>query len=277
MSVVTDYPDYSQHVAQAQQIAATGVPLLHAKNLLESVSSAAVAGGTLRAGASTAVTQHSYLAKVLLKTGSAATVPFAEIQLSWIDSASGEQVGTDSFIVPCSSSPSPFGVYGNGPVKADTVVCNVRNLDPAVALTVSYKTWQMSRVVLRDNWQWINALNAGANVPGFTVVTPVDDESVLGMLGGVTVPASGQNQYLFGMHNGLIQVALDQGGGPWTNVSVLIAAQPNSSYTIDNQVYASVSPPPVFQIAGPRAPLRVILKNTATTAFTATMSLIRAD
>ena len=274
VSLTADYPDYSPHVATAAQIAGTGVPLLHAKNLMDSAAAIPVGPNITRIGPLAPVTQTSYLVKILLTIPNTATVPFAEVILSWVDSASGIQLAADSFIVPASSSGQQFVTSGWGPVKADSVLIEVHNFDPAQVLTASYQLYQTSRVVTRDEWRWVNRLDANAIVPGFSLPTFVDDESVLGILNAVTIPAATNSSWLFGMAPGAnVQFAGNAVGVTPGSISMTVFAAPGSVYTGGGILLHDVLTTSGFgfQFAAPRAPLLATIANNATSG-TLTMS-----
>ena len=277
MSVVSDYPDYAPHVAHADQIAATGVPLLALPQQLYAISSKVIFSASTDFEALVPVKQPGYHCGVSVQFPAAATVPFVKVSLFWTDSMTSVNLASENYIIPGAQSPSVFTALGSGIAKGNKVQLRLTNLDPAQNATVSVTMNADSIPRSGDSWLWENALDSGLTVPGFTLPTLPDDESVLGMLGSVTVPAGGTSSFLFGMHNGPINVGLDQGGGPWTNITLQLAAAPSSAYVGNNPIYAAVNPPPSLQIAGPRSPVRVGLHNSATTAFTATMSLIAAD
>lgn len=277
MSVVSDYPDYAPHVAHANQIAATGVPLLTKSNRLYQQAFPAVGPGNAAGTGTLSVSQIGYEVLLSAQFPLGTASPFCEAQITWKDSTTGFIVDTDSFILTGSTAVGGWSTNGKGPTKGDQMTVKVTNLDAASSAAITITVLQNSRVYPRDKWFGVNNINSGMTVPGFTLPRIPDDETVLGMLGGVSIPATSTSEFLFGMHSGAIAVGLDQGAGPWTSIGLMIAAVPSSAYTADNPIYAAVAPPPAFQIAGSRSPLRVELHNTATTSFTATMSMIALD
>lgn len=277
MSVVTDYPDWSPHVANAQQIAATGVPLLTLSSLVQSASGLTIAGAGVHPFPAVTIGQIGYEVRIDASIPFSATIPFLEVQMIWTDPAANKIMATDTFIVPSSSGGQAFTVIGRGPSKAAVLQVQVTNLDPAQTATINISVLQNSRVYPRDDWRWQGNVAPSTNVPGFTLPTMPPDESVLGVLDGVTIAASSQNTYLFGMHDGLLNVGYEVNTGAASNLSIRIRPKPDGQYSAHNIIYSAVSPPSNFQIAASRAPLGVVVANSATTAMVLSLGMIRAD
>lgn len=275
VSVATDYPDWAPHVAQAQQIAATGVPLLTAASVVYNAAGVNIAGNSAYAPGPQVVSQIGYEFWIQASTGAAATVPFLQVKLTWDDTVSGRTVATDTFTVPAASSAGGFVVAGRGPSKASQVVLTVLNLDPAIAASVNLVMLQNSRVYPKDDWRWLMGAAAPATVPGFTLPSLPADESVLGIVSNITIPAGANSSiYLCGMHNGLVAIGLNVSAGTLSALDLQLAAAPNTVYGSNNPLSSGPPQSAAYQIAGPRAPIRVIFHNTSTAAMTLTASLI---
>lgn len=274
VSVVTDYPDYSPHVATAQQVAATGVPLLTLATLLVNEGSKTIPGGSNLTVPAVAVSQIGYEIQVSASVPAAATNPFLLVELQWTDPDTGILCGRDDFVVPMGTTGNPFLVIGSGPTKAARLSVVVFNLEGTQTASVSLFILQNSRVYQRDAWHWDNPSLSGVTVPGFTLPGLPSDQSALAYLSSVTVAAGSSNAYLVGMHAGLIQVGLDMGTAAWANVFLRLSAEPSSVYTTNNPLYDAQNPPSSFQVAGPRAPMRLTLSNTGTASVSLTMSMI---
>lgn len=280
MSVVTDYPDYSPHVAHAQQIAATGVPLLTLSTPLISTTSQNIAGNAVYTPPVKPVSQIGYEFWLQASTGAAATVPYLQVKMTWIDSTSGRAVATDSFVVPAASSPGGFVTIGRGPTKADQLSLTIQNLDPAVGATINLAILQNSRVYPRDTWQWQMGNVVGVTVPGFTLPTLPDDESVLGVLNSSTVAASSSSGFLFGMAPGaLVQLAGATSGITPSNVGLIVSALPAGVYTAGGQLLNTVLTTAQFsyQFIAPRAPLFVQWSNNATSGTLSVSGMMTAQ
>jgi hypothetical protein len=136
---------------------------------------------------------------------------------------------------------------------------------------------QNSRVYARDDFYWINQQPLGVLVPGFTLPLMAPDETVLGVVAGQAIAGSSSITRLFAMCPGRVGVGINMNTGALSALSLFIAPQPNSLYGSNNPVFGGVPPSSAFQVACPRAPLRVTLTNTTTVSITVTMSLIKAS
>lgn len=276
MSVVPDYPDYSPHVATAQQIAATGAPLLNLSALVTSKVNQSIApSGTIFTNPQI-MTQPGYEIRVQLSTTAGTAVPFGRIDLFWVDQPSGVQIGVDSYHMPAATGPGMWTAYMRGVTKASTLNVVLNNLDGTATMTGTIYLLQSSRVYPADEIHYSNADNASQAVAGFTLPVLPTDNTVLGMVSGLVVNASSSsNPYLFGIGDGLTGVGVNMNAGVLASVVMEIAAAPSSAYVANNPLFAGTPPGPAFQFAAPRCPLRVIIVNQATTAVTLTWSLVR--
>lgn len=272
---MTDFADYADPTAHAQAISVTGVPLLGNATLVKAESGVVITGGSSRTVGSFPVSQISYLWQSALKTVGSPAVPFVSIQLTWLDAASSETVATDTWISPVSNNLNAFLVSGQGPAKADSVQITVTNLDSSVSVTLGYGLFQTSMVYTRDDWRWPAFGLLLPAVPGFTLPSLPSDEAVLGLLDNVTIPAANQNVYLFGMHDGLVNIGYEISTGTAANLGLRLRPQPDSIYSAHNILYAATSPPSNFQVAASRAPLRLVVANAATTSMIMSLSIIR--
>ena len=271
---VADFPDWQAPSAHAAQIATQGVPLL--------AGSVGVPGRTwsLAGGASSTalpVTFHKIGYEMLAKAtiAAAATIPFVRLNLVWTDSGSGLEVATDTFIIPCASGGPKFIVAGRGPTKADTMTATVANLDPAQAITMELDILENGRVYPRDDWGWINQLDAGLTVPTFTLPQLPDDESVLGIVSATTIAASGSNSYLFAQREGIVACTYELTTGAPSALQIRIRGVPDSEYGGGNWLGSYGTPPTTFQFVAPRAPLRVVLANQTTAAIVINFAMVR--
>jgi hypothetical protein len=279
VSVVTDYPDFSPHVATAQQVAATGVPLLTKNTRVYQQAFTNVASGAAASTGLLAMGQIGYEVLVNARCNGAATNPFAEIRMTWTDSTTGFTLGSDTFITPMSGSATPWAVIGRGPTKADEVTVTVTNLDSLTAPSITITVLQNSRVYPTDNWNWNNASVAGLTVPGFALPTLPNDESVLGIVSNVNVAAGAVNTWLLGMAtSGQVIVTTSFSGVTTTNIRCHIYPQPNSKYgsSIDLVAFTATANNTSMPYNPPRAPVILVVSNGATTGtLTGEVAVIR--
>lgn len=273
MSVLGDYPDFSPHVAQAEQIANTGVPLLTFGNVVFN-NSFVVAGGSSHSIPQQAMAQPGYEVIVEITSNPASTSPFAEVQLQWAINPAAVGTNTDTFV--CVGGTTPAGGWftvGTGPSKGNAVTVEVINLDATHSITVQLTVINNSRVYGRDDWRWNAPTDIGGSIPGFTLATLTPDESVLGM-GNDTIAGSGSIDHIVGMYSGRIKVGLNMAAGTLAQITFNVQALPTTYYQGNNPIIGGVPPGLVFEIAGPRGPLRLRIINTATTSVTVAWSLI---
>ena len=271
---IADFPDWQAPSAHAAQIAVQGVPLLAGSVGVPGRTWTLTGGQTLTAAA---MTFHKVGYEMLVKAsiGSTATLPFVRINLVWTDSGSGLEVATDTFIVPCATSPAKFIVAGRGPTKADTCTPTASNLDPAITASVELDVLENGRVYPRDDWGWINQLDSGLAVPTFTLPTLPDDESILGIVSATTIAASGSNAYLVAQREGLVSVSYELTTGAPSALQIRIRGVPDSEYGGGNWLGSFGTPPTNFQFAAPRAPMRVVLANQTTAAIVINFAMVR--
>jgi hypothetical protein len=272
-AVTADFPDFQVPQAHADAIATTGAPLLTLATLVDSQTGKVITAGNVFPGPGKPISQIGYEIQVQVTANSASTVPYAVVALTWVDSGTGITVGSDTWTVPGSSNATPFMVLGKGPSKADKVSVTVTNLDPANSITISYVLIQNSRVYPKDDWRWYNNNNRLTAVPAATLPTLPPDESVLGLVDNVTILASSQDTFLFGMYNGPVTVSYELSSGSAASLMFRVRPQPDSAYSGHNILGAFSNPSPSFQVAGPRAPLRVVVANSATTTITLSFAL----
>lgn len=276
VSVLTDTPDWAPHVAQAEQIAATGVPLLNLSGLLANLPVFAVAPGLSGGPPTVAIAQPGYEVHVKVTGSAAATVPFVQVTLTWTDPNTGFPMGKDVYYMPVAELGFSWVMYGRGPTKAGELSVKVANLDPAQNVTAGVAILQNSRVYLRDEFWYSNSDNSGLTVPGFSLPTLPPDDSILGFGDSSVVPASGNVEFLCGMWQGPIVFSYEQNTGASSNLTVRLTAMPATVFSATHNILGAMAPPAQpYQFFGPRAPIKVRLVNSGTTGMTVTWSLVR--
>lgn len=266
---VQDFADWNAPQAHASAIAATGVPLLSAAGTLISalLQSVAAAGGTLTKTAT--FTQTGWALNIITNFPAAATVPFVEVTMTWEDPVTAAIYGEDHYFIPGSSGASGFTVLANGVVKSGVLNVTVTNLDPAQIATVSLLVSQDSVTRAADRWAWRNSADNGLTIPANTLATLPDDESSLGILNGVTIPASSNATWLFGMAPGkLITLSGFMTVVTPANVNFQVRSVPSSVFG-GNAYLAFLLPASndfTFTFTAGRAPMSLKVTNTGTVA-----------
>lgn len=150
-----DFADDQPHIAHANAIAVTGVPLLSLATSIFNVSTltSIPAGGSLTIpGGPFTINQIGYELFVKVLANAAAAFPFVRVVLTWSDSVSGNVVSTVKGSLSA-GSPTSQTVQGTGPTAGDTLSVTVFNDDTTVAVQVAMSMVQNSRVYVRDDWR----------------------------------------------------------------------------------------------------------------------------
>lgn len=281
MSVTPDAPDWAPHVALAAQVAATGVPLLRATNVLGNGPALALPPGlAVTLLDHMAITQPGYegMFAVNLPAGQG-TVPFATMIFNWSDSASGLGVDSEFFLLTEGNGPAnALQYYVRGPCHGDQLTVTVTNLDPAVAGTLTGALNQTSHVWLSH--RIIQPVYAQGSPIGWSNPSGTP---ALGMIAASapTLAASASTDRLTAAYSGKAVLSLiNQTAG----VTVLVALRdPGTLYSGNSQQrYAGVElagpASAAVEVALPHGPLDMQVVNTsATTAVTPNVALIALD
>lgn len=231
VSVLTDYPDYSEHVANADQIAATGAPLLALSNTLLKSGVQVIPASGLYNPSIMNTTQLCYEIWMQAQHGSGTTVPFIQLQLAWIDSSSSVGMETDVFYAPSATASPGWTSVAKGPTKGNQLDLLVTNLDASNPATVSIIVLQHSRVYTGEIFRGINASNTGKTVAGFTMPSLPADNGVLGVVSAATIAAGASTKWLMSPAAGKpVQLTGNIAGITPASVSLTAVAVPSSVY-----------------------------------------------
>lgn len=271
MSVVADYPDYSPHVAHADQIAATGVPLLTKSSRLYQQADPNLGPGVTHSTGNLTVTQIGYEVLITLAYTTAPTNPFVEVTLTWIDSTTGFTITADTFYAPGPSPSGSISVHARGPSKADILNVSYTNLASAGLVTVGLTVLNNSRVYPHDMVRWINSTVRGSTFAGFTLATLPDDNAVLGTVSAGTLIASGNSQWLVGPGlGGWVNLAFALATVTPSSIIVTVYGRPSSAYGGTAYAFRTVATALAgsFTFKSPSSPMMVEFNNSSTTAGT---------
>lgn len=274
MSLVSDYPDSSPHYATAEQIAGTGAPLLVKTTQLVAGTGTTIAPGATHPYPAVAVNQPGYHGSFQPVFSSAPVIPFVQVTLTWSDPTTGFVVATENYVIPGGLIAVPPITLASGLAKGAQLTVSVTNLDSSVGVTVNAVLNQDSIPRSRDYWHWLTSTFAGATIGSFNLPQLPVDETVGGILSGVTVAASTTRTWLFGMLPGTCNVGWTINSGDPTNTQLRITAVPASLYGTNNIIYQATSSPANFEVALPRAPISVMIQNLATAPVVASMAII---
>ena len=275
MSSTTDFPDWSPHVAAAQQISVTGVPLLTKPAVVVNQGTVTLTPNQVFSYGTQPLNQPGYALYCAVSFPAGTSAPFVQLQLNWLDSVLGVTVAADNFICTGGPTGTMFVTRGGGLVKGDQLIAKVRNLDLSQNATVNFYLVQDSVVRRRDEISWWNDFDGPILVPSHTLPSLPADESSLGMLSNFAVAASTTTLLLFGMWDGLVEFGYKMNTGAAASLTLSIRPQPDSYYTPQDTIFSAAAPTSPFQVTCPRAPLLVSLKNTATTGINVSLRATR--
>lgn len=227
-------------------IAATGVPLITSANLLQNLSGTILANSTFSPPA-LAPDQIGYEIIFQLRIPAGAANPFAQVTLTWSDSASGLITGIEEWWLGAGSGATNQNYIGHGPTKGDQLAVTIKNFETVQTLTYTYAFLQNSRVYLRDDWRQISY----ATVPGFTNGTADPNGNIL-LTATPSVTTASPATRIMPLYAGLVSVQCsaetqpatftiasvgDQAaGGVIWSLSLLAGAQSNSQVSLPRSV-----------------------------------------
>jgi hypothetical protein len=278
VSVTTDVPDWQPHIATADQIAATGVPLL-AKSQGVLFVPAQVIGpnGTYTSG-NKVITQPGYECVVITKIPNTATVPFVRVRLAWVDSSSSQIVAETIWVQPCSTVAPGWQCMARGPSKADLVQVTVQNWDSAQSVTALVCVLANSRVypgdvLVNDTFQ-----DSSAVVPTWTLAPNSPLTEVLGQVSSQSIAAAGSSTWLIPPGNGARGIlTMNTGASSASNVRTNLYPVPAVLFSSNPPLVPGA--PAVNDFAAefivPRAPMSLTVANLGTAAITTSWTLVQ--
>jgi len=266
---VSDYADYQEPQGNASAIYDQRVPL--AANSEGAVIGSAITAtpSTAYNSATVAIDQLGYEIVLALVMPSSATVPFAEVILTWSDASSGFTLAQDCYYVAVGQTGTSMFTVGTGPAKADQVQVEIIDLDPAQTITGQIAVIASSRIYPTDRWHWWNRQNKTATVPGFTLASLTDDDLSLGILSAQSIGESANKTWLFGPAPGqVITLAGNTSTAPAADVQLVAQAAPSGTYGAGGLLLVEtlVTSYFTFQFTGPRAPWTLKVTNSDASA-----------
>lgn len=201
-----EFPDWDAPQGHANAIAATGVPLLHLKSVLDQKNAVALPGGvtSIFPGVTStySVGQVAYEMAFQLTTA-AATATAVQVQLRWQDSASGLITWINNFWVYAATAATVHYFVGRGPVRADRL--NI-DITPTVNnCTVTFTVLASSIPYTRDHWRTVIP-STPPSFPGFTSAVQDPDAGWLGSA-SASVALSNTDTFLLPLYTGGIVLA----------------------------------------------------------------------
>lgn len=221
---VVDYPDFATPQANATAISTTGVPLLALAGTLLTSQVFTLTGGQTQNSAVIPITQLGYEISLSCQIGNAATVPFVDAILLWMDPTGNVTIAQEKWILPCQSTGS-FTITGTGPTKGAQLKLRLVNEDPAVTATVTAVILTNSRVYTRDRW-----IPSGLSaVPTFTTAGGDPRTEALALIDGLSVPNGTTATRIFPTYHGDVLLYVDQAGVSAANSTASLSLVPSGS------------------------------------------------
>lgn len=136
----------------ANNISTTGAPpIILSTSSINTGTQVIAASGTYTNPART-IGQPGYEIFVQVKSAAASTAPFVQVVLQWVDSVTGQVVGTDHWYLAGGNAAFQL-YYGTGPTKGNQLNLSVNNIDAANSTSISVILLQNSRTYVRDDWR----------------------------------------------------------------------------------------------------------------------------
>lgn len=228
VSVVSDYPDWSGHVAQAAQIAATGAPPLTLSNGVSNHVVDVAASGS-QAAASFTFQQPAYEIFINAFSISGGTPGPLRIRLQWYEDNGASLMDVKYYYIWPGVTSLGNMVFGKGPSRAGLLSLIFDNLGTGgtgMGYEVHYWIFQRSHFYLQDDWRSLSFANSESSTPIAT------NELPSGLVGTATatVAAGATATTLLPLYQGQAQLYADTSSAT-TDMQVTIqdAANPNSA------------------------------------------------
>lgn len=161
--MTTDWPDYNDSQHKATAIAGTGVPLLTKSTLIKNQTAISQNPGTSNTSATFSMPQIGYeIILTIYATGN--FLSFYSLTMTWLDSASGQQTGQETYNFVPGTGPgvNSHQIFGSGPTKGDQlVITSAVSSNSSVAVTHAYTVLNNSRIYAEDNWVTTQFNSAG--------------------------------------------------------------------------------------------------------------------
>jgi hypothetical protein len=159
-----DYADFSAPQANANTIAATGVPLLTLPGAALSVTQPINAGASYTSGF-LPMDQPSYeIAISVFETGAGGAAPL-RVQMQWYDDTTSNLISQETYFIWGGISAGDHSIFGRGPVKGSFLVVFVFNDSVAMQYTAVIRAYQRSHMYTRDEWRSFNYATSSAASP----------------------------------------------------------------------------------------------------------------
>lgn len=221
-----DYPDFGEVQGAANAISATGVPLLNNSTVAIGQQTIVIPGGQLFQMPILPVYQPGYELQISASIGAAATIPFLQLENQWTDPIFNLLVADEKWAIPCGNSPAVNTIVLTGPTKGNQLGVQFKNLDPAVAVTLTIVMLFNSRLYAKDRV----LQTVTNNPPGFTYMGDHSSYGVIATLSAITVNAGNTTTRLCPLYSGDVLFYMDQQGNAAANSQLQLQVAPTSLF-----------------------------------------------
>jgi hypothetical protein len=268
---MADYADWSVPQANANSIAATGVPLLGNPNALFQLTPVIGPGATFATGL-LPISQLGYEISLFpFTSGSGAASPL-EIQVQWFDASGVYTIEQESWWIWPGNVGTDHFLYGKGPTKGALLQVSLTNHSSAMAYTVPIQMWQRSHPYTRDDWRSRNYTASASGNP------PAPSEPTATVLGyrSINLPANTADVTELPLYSGPCFVWFQtQSGTTDCTLTVESSADPSTPAPGTKIIQLKSGANGIFygEIVLPRYQCRVSINNGAAVVGTCVWSL----
>lgn len=273
---VADYPDFQTPQANATAISTTGAPLLTLSTVLVNANQYVIAGGGTSIPTILTFGQPGYEIFIQLSIPAGATIPFADVDLTWSDAGGANTVGEEKWILAAGSAAS-YTYTGTGPTKGSRLSFKITNLDPAQTLTATVSFLVNSRIYRRDRW----IPNTIQVVPTFTNAGGDPRREVLALIDALSVGNGVTITRLLPAYHGDVLLYWDSLGVALANSNASLTPVPSGVFGAaalwSGETANGVGQGQAVLLRLPRSPTVFKYTNSGTVSVTLNMRMILLD
>jgi hypothetical protein len=256
---VTDYADWGVPQANANMIAATGVPLLGNPNVLLNAAPV-IAPGATYLSPNLPVSQLGYeIAIQPFASGSGSAGPL-EIEVNWQDATATYTIELENWLIWPGAAAGGHLIYGKGPTKGGIVQISIINGSSAMAYTAPIQVWQRSHPYTRDDWRSRFYVNSAS---GNAIATTDLTTSLIGYR-NVSVAAAGLDASELPLYSGPCTLWFQTASGTTDMVLTIQSSAGANQPSLGTKIFQMPSPAGgafSAQIVLPRYQCRVQMQN----------------
>jgi hypothetical protein len=277
---MTDFPDWTDQQAAANDISVTGAPLLRKTGVLANANPANIpAGGSINPVALVSINQPSFeIAFGINLPAGVGTVPFCQIVMQWVDASTGIVTDTEVFLASAGNGAgNGIQYYLSGPARGSSLNLLFENLDPAQIMTIGYIVAMTSHVHAYD--RLTQFAYSGAAPIGFSNPAGNPNTGVLAVI-NANIGANGTVSRLCAVWNGTVTLDIDNTGQA-DSISVTIE-DPQALYSTVAlshlyKFFVAAGATVTTNITLPHGPVLIVIANNAANAIQPTVTLIRTE